>query len=200
MQRALLVVFLGVTAVGLAPSAQEKKVGKRPPVTLTYYLPGIAAANERAALRTALEKVKSMKTVVVAPGGEWVTVQFDSHVVSYHEVAQAITDAGAALGKQYAPRLKLQVPEYARNDNASKVDAIFAKKRLNQRVRIESVDKSKGAFVLHFLPLQRDPEETGPQGFNGGHLNHPIHDAPPQGLGLVLIYVTEGKGQKNPEK
>src|ERR1035437_9726321 len=42
---------------------------------------------------------------------------------------------------------------------------------------------------VHFLPLKVDPNETTPQGFNGGHLHHPISDPPPQGLGLTSTYV-----------
>jgi hypothetical protein len=115
-------------------------------------------------------------------------VRFDSHIVSYHQVAQAIADAGTAAGKKLDPRLKIRAPEYAQGGNAAKVDAVFAGKRLNQRVRIEPLDKAKGEFLVHFLPLQLDPAESGPQGFNGGHLNHPIHDAPPRGLGLQFSY------------
>ena len=64
-------------------------------------------------------------------------------------------------------------------------------KRLNQRVRIEPLDKTRGEFLVHLLPLQLDPAASGPQGFNGGHLNHPIHDPPPRGLGLTCIYAAE---------
>ena len=77
------------------------------------------------------------------------------------------------------------MPEYAQPGNAAKVDAIFAGKRLNQRVKIEPVDKTKGDFIVHFLPLEIQAGATGALGFNGGHLNHPIHDPPPRGLGLV---------------
>ncbi len=83
------------------------------------------------------------------------------------------------------------MPEYSQGDNAAKVDAVFAGKRLNQRVRIDPLDKTKGEFFVHLLPLQIDPAATGPQGFNGGHLNHPIHDPPPRGLGLTCIYAAD---------
>ncbi len=201
MQQALFVVSL-LAAFGLAqPDVQKKaKVGKRPPVNVTYYLSTAEDAKDRGALRTALEKVKSVTKAVVNARGEHVTVQFDSHVVSYHQIAQAIVDAGTASGKKFAPRLKLQVPDYAKNGNAAKVDAIFNAKRLNQRVRIEVIDKAKGEFVLQFLPLQIDPADSSPQGFNGGHLNHPIHDAPPAGLGLLLRYVTESNAEEELKK
>jgi copper chaperone CopZ len=202
MQQASFVILVAIAASGLAqPDVQKKaKVGKRPSVNVTYYLSAIEDAKDRDALRAALEKVKSVSKAVVSSQGEHVTVQFDSHVVSYHQIAQAIIDAGTASGKKYAPRLKLQVPDYAKNDNAAKVDAIFNAKRLNQLVRIEATDKAKGEFILHFLPLQIDPADGAPQGFNGGHLNHPIHDAPPAGLGLLLRYVTESNAEGEPKK
>ena len=61
-------------------------------------------------------------------------------------------------------------------------------------MRIEPLDKSKGEFVVHFLPLELHAAATGPQGFNGGHINHPIHDAPPRGLGLLCIYAADDAG------
>src|SRR5262245_29568699 len=127
----------GLLTAGAAPPQEKKKIGKRPPVNITYHVSALGDAPEREALRAALLKVKTVSGVVLGAGGAWV---FDSHVVSYHQVAQAIADAGTAAGKKYSPRLKLHVPEYAQKDNAAKVDAIFAGKRLNQRVRIEPVD------------------------------------------------------------
>jgi hypothetical protein len=56
---------------------------------------------------------------------------------------------------------------------------------------MEPVDKAKGEFVIHFLPLEVDPNDSSPKGFNGGHLHHPIHDPSPRGLGLETTYVTE---------
>ena len=204
MQRVLFLSIAACLMIGFAQAAQEKqppaaeekkkKMGTRPPVSVTYYVAAIEDAKEREALSTAVKQVKSVKSATVGSQGNYVTVQFDSHVVSYHQVAKAIADAGTQAGKKYAPYLKIRVPEYAKADNAAKVDALFAGKRLNQRVRIEPTDKAKGEFVLHFLPLELDPTDPAPQGFNGGHLNHPIHDAPPRGLGLEFIYLTE-KGE-----
>ena len=117
-----------------------------------------------------------------------VRVRFDSHVVSYHQIAKAIAEAGAPRGKKFDPTLKLTVPGYAKGDASAKVDAVLAGKRLNQRVPVEPLDKSRGEFLLHFLPLTLDPADRKPQGFNGGHLHHPISDPPPRGLGLECSY------------
>jgi copper chaperone CopZ len=158
--------------------------------TLIFYLSNVKDARDAEAIRAALTPLKSVRPVKVAVEAGTVQVRFDSHIVSYHEVAQAIADGGKAVGKKFDPRLKLTVPAYAQN--ASKVDALFAGKRLNTRVTIEPVDRVVGVFLIHFLPLVREPDVTGPQGFNGGHLNHPLHDPVPRGLGLECHYASEG--------
>ena len=192
--------FLATTAVMLSilaaawsgrAVAQEKKTGKHPPVTVSFYLTGVEKEKQQEAIRDSLAKLKTASALDFGSRGEYVTVQFDSHVVSYHQIAQAIADAGTQDGKQYDPRVKVRIPEYSQADHAAKVDAIFAGKRLNQRVRIASVDKTRGEFLVRFLPLVADQADTAPQGFNGGHLHHPIHDPPPRGLGLDFRYVTE---------
>jgi copper chaperone CopZ len=159
--------------------------------TLLFDLSGATEQADAAAIVAKVQALPSVRKVVVDLTHGCAKVRFDSHVVSYHQVAQAIADAGTKVGKQFDPRVKVTVPEYAQGGNAAKVDAIFAGKRLNQRVHLEPIDKARGEFILHFLPLQVDPHATGPQGFNGGHLNHPLHDPPPRGLGLTCIYAGE---------
>ncbi len=184
-------IVLCAAFIAAPAGADEKPKEKRPhPVPLAFYLTGADGAADEAAIKAKVEKVKSVATVDFNAKGGYVRIVFDSHVVSYHQVAQAILDAGVQTGRKYDPRLKVRVPEYATGDNAAKVDALLAGKRLLQRVRIEAADKTKGEFVIHFLTLELDPAVTGPQGFNGGHLNHPIHDPPPRGLGLTCIYAT----------
>ena len=162
--------------------------------TLIFYLSNVTGPEDAEAIRVSVQKLASVKKVNADPARGFVQVRFDSHVVSFHQVAEAIASAGIPLNKKYDPRLKIRVPEYPQPGNAAKVDAIFAGKRLNQRVKIEPVDKTKGDFIIHFLPLQIPAGGTGPEGFNGGHLNHPIHDPPPRGLGLTCIYAADDDG------
>ncbi len=157
-------------------------------VHLIFYLSNADSPRDAEVLTSSLHKIKSADQVTVDTQHGYLLVQFDSHAVSYHQVAQAIADAGHEAGRIYDPRLKIQVPEYAAGTNTAHVNGIFAAKRLNQHVHIEPVDKTKGVFLVHFLPLVIDPAVVGPQGFNGGHLNHPISDPPPRGLGLKFIY------------
>ena len=196
----LLLWILAVWQVPFpAPSAEAAKddeaYAPHTP-TLIFYLSEMTKQEDADAIQASLQKLKSIRKINLNLARGYAQVRFDSHVVSYHQVAQAIVDAGTALGRKFDPRLKIQVPAYAADGNAAKVDAVFAGKRLNQRVHIEPLDKAKGEFLVHFLPLQIEPAETGPQGFNGGHLNHPIHDPSPRGLGLTCIYSSDDEATK----
>ncbi len=189
MNARLLIVVLAMPLVLLAAEPDDDAYRPHTP-TLVFHLTHADDAADTDGIRASVQKLVSVRKIVFAAGS--VQVRFDSHVVSYHQVAQAIAESGTMRGKTFDPCLKISVPEYAQGGNAAKVDAVFAGKRLNQRVRIEPTDKTRGEFLLHFLPLTMDPQESGPQGFNGGHLNHPVHDAPPRGLGLQFSYESNG--------
>jgi hypothetical protein len=157
--------------------------------TLIFYLTEFSGQQDVNAVRNSVQKLQGATTLTANTNRSYVRIRFDSHVVSYHQVAQAIGDAGKTLGKSYDPYLVFSISEYARLNNTAKVDAIFAGKRLNTRVTVKPLDKIKGEFSVHFLPLKVDPKVTAPQGFNGGHLHHPISDPPPRGLGLTSDYM-----------
>lgn len=198
MKSHLLLILAFVAAASLHAAEPGDDAYRPHTPTLSFHLTHADDAADAAAIRASVQKLASVRKITFASGS--VQVRFDSHVVSYHQVAQAIAAAGAARGKAFDPSLKITVPEYAQGGNAAKVDAVFAGKRLNQRVRIEPLDKARGEFLIHFLPLTLDPAESGPEGFNGGHLNHPIHDAPPRGLGLKCSYESsEAAAEKAPK-
>ena len=188
---ALLVALAAARVAAAADDAKDDEAYRPHTPTLVFYVSGLSGQQDVDAIRASVQKLPSVLKVNVNVERGYAQVRFDSHVVSYQQVGQAIADAGAKVGKKFDPRLKIRVPEYSQGDNAAKVDAVFAGKRLNQRVRIEPLDKSQGEFFVHLLPLELDPAATKPQGFNGGHLNHPIHDPPPRGLGLSCIYAAE---------
>jgi copper chaperone CopZ len=195
----LLVLLPLVVACAISPSVsaaggseEDDKYAPHTP-TLIYYVTGLSERKAAESISSAVGFLPGVRKVFANIERSYVQVRFDSHVVSYHQVAQAILDGGRTLGLALDPRLKVRVPEYSQPGNAAKVDAIFAGKRLNQRVKLEPANKEVGEFILHFLPLELDSKATGPQGFNGGHLNHPIHDPPPRGLGLTCIYASEDR-------
>ena len=187
MKSPLLLFFLVLTATLRAAEPSDDAYRPHTP-TLTFHLTQADDAADEEAIRASLQKLASVSKVTFVSGA--VQVRFDSHVVSYHQIAQAIADAGTPRGKKFDATLKLTVPDYAKPGNAAKVDAVLAGKRLNQRVSIEPLERPRGEFRIHFLPLATDPADAKPQGFNGGHLHHPISDPPPRGLGLPCDYET----------
>jgi hypothetical protein len=165
-------------------SAAEKKAGKAElvphPVNKTFYVSGVSNAAEISAITAAVTKLPSVTAVrELTPTSGYVRVAFDTHVIASHLIAQSIMDQGP-----FTVTLKLEIPEYA--SNATKIDALFAKLLTSQYVKIEPTDREKGRFVLTYLPIKPDPSNPRKVGFNPGHLGHPIHDAPPTGLGLTL--------------
>jgi hypothetical protein len=190
---AVFCVTLFCSLAGIAAPVTETNDEVRQPhtPTLIFYLSGVEDQKDADALRASVQKLKSASVRDVSTNRSYVRVRFDSHIVSYHQVAQAIADAGTDMGKSYDPCAIFLVTGYAQTNNAARVDAIFAGKRLNTRVTVTPLDKAKGKFLVHFLPLKIDSTVTAPQGFNGGHLHHPISDPPPRGLGLVSDYASE---------
>lgn len=184
--------LVGLLFAALGAGAPEKPASgpaeyKPHPATITFYIDGMTCEGCAACIAEAVKKVPSV-TAVEIPGPKegYARVSFDTHRSSYHQVAQAIAKAG------YKPSLRFQIPDYAKGENTAKVDAVF--QRLSDRVTIETVDRAEGKFVLRFLPLEVDPKLERPQGFNGGHLGHPIHDPAPKGLALKIIWSREQPG------
>lgn len=194
------VMLVGV-AVTTSVLAQKKPADAPPPhtPTLIFYLSGATTPQDQDAIAASIGKLSSASLVDFNPKRSYVRIRFDSHVVSYHQVAQAIADAGGTLKKNYDPYLIFCVPDYSKANNAASVDAIFAGKRLNTRVHVTALDKAKGLFVIHFLPLKIDSGDSSPQGFNGGHLHHPISDPAPRGLGLASSYASDDQPNSSPD-
>ena len=192
MRHAIGLALVGCMVMGVR--AEDKPAAATPkphPTKVTFYLSEIEGEEDVATINASVKKLPSVTAVDVTTEAEFALVAFDSHVVSFHQVAQAITDAGNVTGHTYDPRIVINVPEYAVKDNSAKVDAVFESKPLIERVLIEPLDKAKGQFTVRFQPLTTDPSVTGPQGFNGGHLGHPLRDAPPKGLGLKFSILRE---------
>jgi len=167
----------------------QTKPGHR--VRLIYYLSGVAGPKEADAIVQGVKQLKTVTTASVDTDRGFLKISFDSQELSYHQVAQAINDAGDGFGKKYDPRVVISVPDYAKPDVKPKIDAILGDEKLKPLIRIEAIDEAKGIFFVHFLPLKLDPAKTGTQGFNGGALTHPIHMVPPTGLALPFRYYND---------
>jgi hypothetical protein len=192
----LLAVATALLTAGMvvhADNGDGTKVPTKPGhrVRLVYYLSELEGPTEADAIVLAVKALATVTTASVDTTRGYLKISFDSHDLSYHQVAQAIADVGTGFGKKYDPRVVMSIPDYSKADVTPKIKAIFADEKLKPWIRIEAIDESKGVFFVHFLPLQLDPSKAGTQGFNGGYFTHPIHMVPPTGLGLPFKYSAE---------
>ena len=190
-------LILAVTFVACVGAA-EKKAGQPElaphPVNKTFYVSGVSKPSEVAAITTAIARLPSVTAVKeLTPASGYVRVAFDTHRIASHLIAQTIMDQGP-----FTVTLKFEVPEYA--SHSAQLDAHFANLLKTRAVKIEPTDRTKGRFVLTYLPIKPDPADPRKIGFNPGHLGHPIHDAPPKGLGLKLIMVEAPRSDDSPAK
>jgi hypothetical protein len=179
--RAMVAVFALVVAAGSTAAEKKAKGALEPhPISKTFYVSGVSNAQQVAAITDAVGRLPSVTGIKeLTPTSGYVRVDFDTHKIASHLVAQTIMDQGP-----FTVTLKFSIPEYA--GNAAKIDALFAKLLKERQVKIEPIDAKKGDFVLTYLPIKPDAADPRKVGFNPGHLGHPIHDAPPSGLGLAL--------------
>jgi copper chaperone CopZ len=181
LMRAITCVLGLAVACALGAAEKKAKGALEPhPISKTFYVSGVSSAEHVSAITTAIEKLPSVTAVKeLTPTSGYVRVDFDTHKIASHLVAQAIMDQGP-----FTVTLKFEIPEYAAH--AAKIDALFAKLLTERRVKIEATDRAKGQFTLTYLPIKPDPADPRKVGFNPGHLGHPLHDAPPAGMGLTL--------------
>jgi copper chaperone CopZ len=195
-----ILCFLGSVLLAVLPTAStnaasqdgtkaQVKEGHR--VRLIYYITGVESTRETDAMIAAIKQLPTVTSATADIERGYIKVSFDSHELSYHQVAQAITGVGSSLGKTYDPRAVISVPDYAKPDVTPKIQAIFDDPKLAPWVKIEPIEAAKGLFFVHFRPLKLNPDQSGTQGFNGGYLTHPIHMAPPIGLALPFKYAAE---------
>ena len=165
-------------------SAADKPGLTPHPVTFTFYITGMECGTCMALITQSINEVKGVTDLSFDIIGGYANVSFDTHVASAHQIAQAVAETMPVHGKPFVATMKLRVPDYAKDGNAAKVDAVFASRK--EWVEVELVDKAKGEFVVWFGALKADPAKTGPQGWNPGHFGHPLHDPAPKGLGLAF--------------
>jgi len=192
-----LVTLLSLGALALNSTAAEKKAFVPHPVTATFYISSVECGNCVDSITESVKKVKSVTGVKMEAADGYANISFDTHVSSYHQIAQAVAGATPVHANPYAATLKIKVADYAKGDHAAKIDAVFAKSK--EFVTVTPGDKAKGEFTIAFLPLTVDAQKEGPQGWNAGRFGHPIGDPAPKGLGLKMQLVKEGQPAAAPK-
>src|SRR5258708_4665051 len=105
-------LLLTAAILVLATAAPGQEV-KPHPTTVTFFVSGVKSSQDAEAITASLKKVPSFTKVEgLTPTSGHANVSFDSHVVSYQQIAQAIADASTG-GQKYAVTLQVLIPEYA---------------------------------------------------------------------------------------
>lgn len=182
-----LITVAALCLAALALVAAEKPAPAAKTVTLTFYVAGVECPSCIYSVWQSINGIKGVTDINVQQRiDSYANVTFDPAKVSAHQIAQAVTNAWPLHGKPYVASLTLRVPGYDKGGNAAKVDAVFAAQK--PWVKFEPLDKSKGEFVVSFLPLKADDKKTGPQGWNPDTLTRALHDSAPKGLGLEVEF------------
>lgn len=176
-------VFLSLTTCLIAAD-------KPKPTTLTFYVAGVECPSCVYSVNYSISQLKSVSDVTAGQFIEnYANVTFDPKVVSIHQIAQAVTEAAPLHGVPYVATMKLFIPDYAKEQNARKVDALFA--QWKALVEVETVDRAAGEFLIHFQPLKMDAKKAGPQGLTLDELTSALSEPAPKGLGLKFRLAKE---------
>lgn len=151
---------------------------------LTLYLSGVECPGCASSVNHAISQLKGVGEVV---SGQWVddfvNVTFDPGVVTVHQLAHAVSEAIPLHGVPYQAFLKLTLPDYAREGNDRKVDALL--QGWSEWADIEVLDRGKGQFALKFKPL-KPGVQAGPQGMALEKVIEDVTAPAPKGIGLRL--------------
>jgi len=174
-------------AAALLPAHAADK-GK--PTHATFYITEVKCSSCAASIDESLRKLPTVTKIDdLSENTGFAIITFDPAVVSHHQVAQAVFAAAPVHGDPYVATLKFTVADYAKGDNAAKVDAVFAKHKND--VRVELKNKARGEFLLSFEPLRVDGAKKGPQGWTLEAFRAAIAEPAPKGLGLAFTVASE---------
>lgn len=186
----LLTVLLAAFILPVHAADKAKPAAKGTPVTATFYITEVKCSSCASSIDESLRKLPTVTKVDdLSENTGFAVITFDPAVVSHHQVAQAIFASAPVHGDPYVAALKFTIPDYAKGDNAAKVDAVFAKHKND--VRVELKNKARGEFLLQFEPLRVDGGKKGPQGWTLDAFRTSIAEPAPKGLGLAFMVASE---------
>src|ERR1043166_2424108 len=105
--RALPTLLVLASAIDATAAEKKAKGALEPhPISKTFYISGVSNAEQIAAITTAVGKLPSVTAVKeLTPTSGYVRVDFDTHKIASHLVAQKIMELGA-----YTVTLKVVLP------------------------------------------------------------------------------------------
>ncbi|MBI5802624.1 MAG: hypothetical protein HZA92_18115 [Verrucomicrobia bacterium] len=190
MKTILLAVSLAALVLPARAADKARPAAKAAPITATFYITDVKCSSCASSIDESLRKLPTVTKIEdLSENTGFAVITFDPAVVSHHQVAQAVFAAAPVHGDPYLATLKFSIADYAKGDNAAKVDAVIAKNK--SEVRIELKNKAKGEFLLSFEPLRVDGAKKGPQGWTLEQFRSAIQEPAPKGLGLTFSLASE---------
>lgn len=164
------------------------------PTTLTFFLGGVECSACIYSVNDSIREVESVEEIVEGQDSDYYSrVTFDSSKASAHRIAQAVREAFPLHGAPYQAWLRIRIPDYGKQDNAAKVEALM--KRWEKEVEPRVTNRTRGEIDLFFLPLPdadgaTPGKEESRRGWRHDGFLRAISSPAPDGLGLELEWVT----------
>ncbi len=157
----LLLQALGLSlVVGLPAGAADKDIGAPTnTVTATFYISDVKCAACVSFLNDSVQAVPGVITVDgLTETSGYARISFNPEKANHQGIAQAVAETIQIHGEPFKAVLKLRIPDYPREGNTAKVDALIAKQK--DFVTFECRNREKGLFAIHFKPVT-SPQPAG---------------------------------------
>ncbi len=131
-----------------------------------FQVEGMECASCVYLVQQALTEAKGVKQVAVDQGflGGTAKVQYDAAKITEHQIAQTVREAVQLHGKPYLATLEIQVPGYASQVNAAKIQSWFTEWK--SLLDLVVVDEAKGRLLIRFKPLEEQADGSFPPGWS----------------------------------
>ncbi|MGV3753917.1 MAG: heavy-metal-associated domain-containing protein [Verrucomicrobiota bacterium] len=148
LQLAVLCLSL---ALPLQATEPEKASAVRSLTTATFYISDVKCAACVSFLENSIRTVPGVQEIDgLTEISGYARVSFDPKKANHHQIAQAVSDTLQLHGEPFIASLKLLVPDYAKDDNAGKIDTLFAQQK--DFITVVCSNRAKGLFQIRFQP------------------------------------------------
>lgn len=155
-----------------APSADippSKSTSSARTDTFTFFVSGLECAACTESVRQSIFGLDGIQKVLMKEGLEgYANVTFAPEIVSAQQIAQAVYDAPPLHGTPYEASLRLKIPDYAKPDQAAKVNTLIAAQKT--AITAEPDWEAKDQLIIRFLPLE-NPAPAPPRIARGWNPN-----------------------------
>lgn len=153
-----------------------------------FYVSGVECGACVYLVQLAASECKGVLKADVTQAAEGIAqVTFDPRLVTEHQIAHAIRGAMPLHGAPYLARLKVRVGEYPKHSHD--LELLFQK--WSNVVRCEVLDRNKGEFFVHFLPMEPEAVKNGLAGWSAVRFSQALQTA--LSPGATVEYPEEGQ-------